>query len=44
MIFFFFFCAQGQARGQNLGHLIFFFSSIESFVFEHQVLFLADFL
>ena len=35
----------GGARGQNLGHLkMYFFSFLESFVFEQQVLFRADFL
>ena len=37
--------SQGGHRGQNPGHCkIFFFSFLESFVFEHQVLFKADFL
>ena len=37
---------RGGARGQNLGHLriFFFFSVMESFIFEQQVLFRVDFM
>ena len=35
---------QGGARGQNLEHLMIFFSFMDSFVFRQHVLFRVDFL